>query len=39
LLELAGRYAADELMLLTITGEYETRRASYELLAAEFGLA
>ncbi len=36
--ELAGRYAADEVMLLTITGEYETRTASYELLAAELGL-
>jgi luciferase family oxidoreductase group 1 len=39
ILELAGRYAADEVMLLTITGEYATRLASYELLAAEFGLA
>ena len=36
--DLAGRYAADEVMLLTITGEYATRTASYELLAREFGL-
>lgn len=38
LLELAGRYQADEVMLLTITGEYATRLASYELLAREFAL-
>ncbi len=38
LLELAGRYAADEVMLLTITGEYATRLASYELIAGEFAL-
>jgi len=36
LLEMAGRYAADELMVLTITGEYETRRRSYELLIGAF---
>jgi luciferase family oxidoreductase group 1 len=30
--ELVERYAADELMVLTITGDYESRRRSYELL-------
>ena len=30
--EMAQRYAADEVMVLTITGDYETRRRSYELL-------
>lgn len=30
--EMAARYAADEVMVLTITGTYETRRRSYELL-------
>jgi luciferase family oxidoreductase group 1 len=39
LLELADQYAADELMLLTITGDYASRRRSYELLAKAFGLA
>jgi luciferase family oxidoreductase group 1 len=39
ILELAERYQADEVMLLTITGEYATRLASYELLAQEFSLA
>ena len=29
---LVERYAADELMVLTITGDYESRRRSYELL-------
>jgi len=38
LVELAGRYDADELMVLTITGTYEARLASYELLAGEFRL-
>jgi luciferase family oxidoreductase group 1 len=38
LLALADRYAADEVMVLTITGEYATRLASYELLAREFEL-
>lgn len=37
--DLAGRYGADEVMLLTITGEYATRTASYELIASEFKLA
>ncbi|HXZ91659.1 MAG TPA: LLM class flavin-dependent oxidoreductase [Burkholderiales bacterium] len=32
---LAARYAADEVMLLTITGDYASRLRSYELLAAE----
>jgi luciferase family oxidoreductase group 1 len=34
---LAERYGADEMMVLTITGSYETRFRSYELLMAEFG--
>jgi luciferase family oxidoreductase group 1 len=38
LLALAEQYAADELMLITITGEYESRRRSYELVADAFGL-
>jgi luciferase family oxidoreductase group 1 len=33
LLELAAQYAADELMVVTITGDYATRLRSYELLA------
>ena len=36
---LAERYTADEVMLLTITGDYATRLRSYELLAAAFALA
>ncbi len=36
--ELAGQYAADELMVLTITGDYTSRLRSYELLAQAFGL-
>jgi alkanesulfonate monooxygenase SsuD/methylene tetrahydromethanopterin reductase-like flavin-dependent oxidoreductase (luciferase family) len=36
---LAQRYEADEVMLLTITGDYATRERSYELLAGAFGLA
>jgi luciferase family oxidoreductase group 1 len=39
LTELAEHYEADEVMLLTITGDYGTRKRSYELLAREFGLA
>jgi alkanesulfonate monooxygenase SsuD/methylene tetrahydromethanopterin reductase-like flavin-dependent oxidoreductase (luciferase family) len=35
---LVERYGADELMLLTITGDYATRRRSYELLAEAFSL-
>jgi luciferase family oxidoreductase group 1 len=38
LLALAGEYAADELMILTITGDYASRRRSYELVASAFGL-
>ena len=37
--DLAGRYGADEVMLLTITGDYATRTASYELIADAFALA
>lgn len=33
---LVERYAADELMILTITGDYESRRRSYELLIEAF---
>ena len=33
---LVERYAADELMVLTITGDYESRRRSYELLIDAF---
>jgi luciferase family oxidoreductase group 1 len=36
LLEMAERYAADEVMVLTITGDYESRRRSYELLIGAF---
>jgi luciferase family oxidoreductase group 1 len=36
---LAERYQADELMLLTITGDYASRLDSYALLAQAFGLA
>ncbi len=38
LMDIAGAYAADELMIITITGDYASRMRSYELLAAEFGL-
>ena len=38
LLELREQFDADELMLLTITGDYASRLRSYELLAREFGL-
>jgi luciferase family oxidoreductase group 1 len=37
--QLAAAYAADELMVLTITGDYASRLESYELLAGAFGLA
>jgi luciferase family oxidoreductase group 1 len=33
---MAARYGADEMMVLTITGAYETRRRSYELLMDAF---
>ena len=36
LLALAQDYSADELMIITITGSYETRLESYELLAQAF---
>jgi luciferase family oxidoreductase group 1 len=39
LLDLAAQYSADELMILTITGDYDTRRRSYELLAGAFSLS
>jgi luciferase family oxidoreductase group 1 len=39
LLEIRDAYAADELMIVTITGDYASRQRSYELLAGEFALA
>ena len=36
---LAERYAADEVMALTITGDYASRLRSYELVAEAFALA
>ena len=36
--EIAQEYQADEIMLVTITHEHETRCRSYELLAKAFGL-
>ena len=38
LLEMAQAFAADELMVITITGDYASRLRSYELLAEAFGL-
>ena len=38
LLALAERFGADEVMILTITGDYASRRRSYELVAKAFGL-
>ncbi len=38
LLELRAAYQADELMVITITGDYGSRLRSYELLADAFGL-
>lgn len=38
LLELAAGYEADELMVITITGDYPSRLRSYELLAEAFEL-
>jgi len=35
----AAEYQADELMLLNIMADHATRRRSYELVAAEYGLA
>ncbi|GIW13878.1 MAG: N5,N10-methylene tetrahydromethanopterin reductase [Tepidiforma sp.] len=37
--ELASAYGTDELVIVTITFEFAARKRSYELLAAEFGLA
>ncbi|SRR5579885_1245285 len=39
LLELAQRHGAEELVVVTITYDFEPRLRSYELLAKEFGLA
>lgn len=39
LLELQEQFQADELMAITITGDYDTRLKSYELLAGAFGLS
>ena len=36
LLQLREQFEADELMILTITGDYASRLRSYELLAREF---
>jgi luciferase family oxidoreductase group 1 len=36
--KIAAQFSADELMVLTITGDYATRLESYELLAAVFEL-
>jgi hypothetical protein len=38
MLALADTFCADELMILTITGDYATRRRSYELIAEAFDL-
>jgi luciferase family oxidoreductase group 1 len=38
LLELQMQFEADEIMLISITGDYESRIRSYELIAAAFGL-
>jgi luciferase family oxidoreductase group 1 len=38
LLQIANDYVADELMIITITGDYASRKRSYELLADAFGL-
>lgn len=38
LLALAAQYGADELMIITITGDYPSRLRSYELVAEAFGL-
>ena len=39
LLKIAAQFSADELMVLTITGDYATRLESYELLAKAFELS
>lgn len=38
LLEIQAEFEADELMVITITGDYDTRLRSYELLARAFDL-
>jgi alkanesulfonate monooxygenase SsuD/methylene tetrahydromethanopterin reductase-like flavin-dependent oxidoreductase (luciferase family) len=38
ILELAARYEVDEVIVLTITHDYEDRSRSYELLAEAFDL-
>jgi len=38
MLQLADEFCADELMILTITGDYATRRRSYQLIAEAFEL-
>ena len=38
LLEIQQAYEADEMMIITITGEYASRLRSYELLAEAFDL-
>jgi len=38
LLALADQYTADELMIITITGDYPSRLRSYELIADAFRL-
>lgn len=38
LIELRERFEADELMVITITGDYRTRLESYKLIAGAFGL-
>jgi luciferase family oxidoreductase group 1 len=38
MLELKAQFQADEIMVITITGDYASRLRSYELLAAAFGL-
>lgn len=39
LLELKAEFEADELMIITITGDYDSRLRSYELIAAAFDLS
>jgi luciferase family oxidoreductase group 1 len=39
LLEIKAEFEADELMVITITGDYDSRLHSYELLANTFGLS
>ena len=35
---MAGKYGAEEVIVVTITYDHEARRRSYELLAEAFGL-